>query len=219
METDDAIQTVLKYIHDIPTGNWLEIFGYDDIKRQDFNDDAITASTGGTTLPVYTFVHLFPEFHTALYHLLQNYFGVSDVTAIRLGKCVNEVPKYTHTNRCTFIYYTDSLHLKFRQYRLTDTAVDIRSFTQCHHSRFIQCLTRPTAGYNAHQLTSRDEEDVEDIPTRAPTHQGNYIQQPAKSRLLGQPEHYDISDRMPTISEEDNCHYNEDLDIHNQGHS
>ena len=78
----------------------------------------------------------------ALQFLIRNFFRVSNVVAVRVGKGIHRVPRCDYADGSVLIHYLSDIKPDFHYYETDDTAIDIHAVTQSGHARAIQCLTR-----------------------------------------------------------------------------
>ena len=90
---NDAMDLIIHYISRPLSGKTPEMCGY--------------TTTGSP--PKYrksTASKKAPKVFLALQYVIQNFFRIEDVFAVRIGNSVNMVSKCSHAERCILIYYT-----------------------------------------------------------------------------------------------------------------
>ena len=124
-----AMRTLLTYISNLPAGKAPEVFGQ-------------VLATDGSTWRLTAASRRAPKIHLALQYLTRNFFRVSNVVSIRLGKGLHRVPKCEYADGSVLIHYTNDVNPDFHYYETNDTGLDLSTITQCGHARIIHCLTR-----------------------------------------------------------------------------
>ena len=130
MEPSEALKTVLRYITTLRPGK-VETFGI---------------AQPGKKLTTASKAH--PKVHLALQFILRNYFRLSNVTAVRLGHCIQRTGDSTGTQRSVLIHYKTDDDPRFHYYRSAQVALDIKAITGDSRSRIIQCLIDEKQRYN-----------------------------------------------------------------------
>ena len=96
-----AMDTILNYISRLAAGKIPETFGY-------------VASQSRLLLSAAS--KKAPKVFLALQFVIRNFFRISDVFAVRLGKCVNTVSKCDYAERSVLIHYTSDTDPDFHFY-------------------------------------------------------------------------------------------------------
>ena len=183
---NDAMELILNHITRMQAGKRPETFGYEFTGKP-----ARFQLTGATRLA--------PKVYMALQYIVRNYFRISDVIAIRLGKSIHSVNAYAPANRSVLVHYTSDTDPDFHYYESEDTALNIRDITGNPKARIIQCLVRDGC-----QSAMDDNADIaqEMMQETLPPH----VQQgrsSSSSEHSGPPTpvNIDIGGNLPTIHE------------------
>ena len=120
---NDAMDVILEYIGNLAAGKPPITFGY----------NASTLTTASQRAP---------KIYLALQFIIRNFFRVSDVYAVRLGKSVAHTHHDSNADGSTLIHYTTDNNPTFHYYESKDTALDIFAITHNNKTRFMQCLIK-----------------------------------------------------------------------------
>ena len=96
----------------------------------------------------------------ALKFLIENYFRIRDVFAIRLAKSIQSLRPCPHATSSVIIYYQPSDTPDFKIYELNETAecVEVDYHTGGNKTRIIQCLIKQGCQKDVHDNIEMAEE-------------------------------------------------------------
>ena len=123
----EAMDLIINYIDRLGAGKTPETFGY-------------SVANGNYILTSAT--KRAPKVFLALQFVIRNYFRISDVFAIRLGKSVHNVKADNSATSSMLIYYFTDNDPSFHFYETKDIGLDILSITNSPKAKIIQCLIR-----------------------------------------------------------------------------
>ena len=110
---DEAMQIVLKHIVEMQPGE-LQTFGYiSDGKR------------GNALCRLSAMSSKSPRVHLALQYVIRNYFRISDVIPVRLGKSIAKVGIFAGVDGSILIHYTSDTSPDFHYSESDDTSYSI----------------------------------------------------------------------------------------------
>ena len=186
---NEAIDTIIEYILRLMSGKTPETFGY--------------VRTDGGRLQLTTASRNAPKVLYALQHMIRNFFRISDVIAVRLGKGVHYVSRCKYADASVLFYYTSDVDPVFYCYETKDTALNIHHITQSSAARIIQCLVQRGC---SRTLDENVEVEVPEAPP-PPEHRERQGNTPASPDIMtpGPPTPLpsDVGGDLSTIHEED----------------
>ena len=185
---NDAIDTIIEHVSSLASGKTPETFGY--TKTQEGRLQLTTASRNA------------PKVLYALQYMIRNFFRISDVIAVRLGKGVHNVSRCNHADGSVLFYYTSDVNPVFYCYETKDTALNIQHVTQCSHARIVQCLVKRGC---PRTIDDNIELGIPEAPI--PDYEERQGNSPASPEIMTPgpptPRSLDIGGDLPTIHEED----------------